>query len=87
MTDNPWWMASVVGEIGFLIAIPLIVCALIGRVVDSALQSSPLFFLIGILVAIALSAWIVCRKISALLKEVEDDQSKKPTTYKLPPTS
>ncbi len=66
-------MMSSVGEIGFLIAIPLVVCALIGRAVDKALQSSPLFFLIGILIAIGLSTWIVCRRISTLLKEVEDN--------------
>lgn len=71
--DNQWWMASIVGEIGFLIAIPLVIFALGGRAVDAALGSSPLFFLIGIFLAITFSTYIVYRKTSELLKEAEND--------------
>lgn len=74
-------------QMGYLIAIPLVVLALVGRFIDSVFASSPLFFLIGVLGAITLSTILVYRKTSALLKEVEDDQPKKSTTYKLPPTS
>lgn len=66
-------MASIVGEIGFLIAIPLVVCALIGRAVDSALGSSPFFFLIGILGAIALSTVMVYRKTKEMIDYAEKE--------------
>ncbi|MDP2630565.1 MAG: AtpZ/AtpI family protein, partial [Candidatus Uhrbacteria bacterium] len=45
----------------------------IGRAVDAVFGSFPLFFLIGILCAIISSTYIVYRRTSELLKEVESD--------------
>ena len=83
-TDNRWWLASIVGEIGFLIAIPLVLFAIVGRAVDAIFGSFPLFFLIGILCAIICSSYIVYRRTSALRKEIED--SDKTATEKSPKT-
>ena len=90
--DNRLWLASIVGEIGFLIAIPLVLFALLGRFLDQVFGSFPLFFLIGILLAIVSSTYIVYKRTSALLKESEEtelktEKSETPTSYKLPPTS
>ncbi|MBI4599803.1 AtpZ/AtpI family protein [Candidatus Uhrbacteria bacterium] len=60
-------------QMGYLIAIPLVVFALLGRFVDSALGSSPLFFLMGILFAITCSTVLVYKKTMALLKVTEDE--------------
>lgn len=80
-------MLGAVGEFGFLVAIPLVLFALAGRFIDSKFGSSPLFFLIGILLAIIISTFIIYQKTAALLKESEEDQPNKPTSYQLPPTS
>lgn len=46
-------------RMGYLIAIPLVALALLGRFADSVFASSPLFFLIGILTAITCSTILV----------------------------
>lgn len=63
-------------QMGYLIAIPLVAFALAGRFIDKIFASSPLFFLIGVLVAIVLSTILVYRKTTALLKETEKTEKK-----------
>jgi len=72
-TDNRWWLASIVGEIGFLIAIPLVVFLLLGRAIDTFFHCSPLFMLVGILLAIGTSTYIVYRRTSDMIKEADKD--------------
>lgn len=66
-----------VGEIGFLIVIPLVVFAFVGRMIDTFFSSFPLFFLIGILCAIVASTVIIYRKLTSLLKEIESESSER----------
>ena len=61
-------------QMGYLIAIPLVAFALAGRFFDAVFGSSPLFFLIGVLVAITASTVLVYRKTTALLKETEKEK-------------
>lgn len=49
-------------EMGYTIAIPLVAFALLGRFADKYFDSSPLFLLIGMLLAIAASTVILMRK-------------------------
>lgn len=62
---------AMVGTIGFIVAIPLVGFALLGREVDRALNTSPLFFLAGVLVAIIVSTVIIYRKTVYLMNEAE----------------
>ena len=59
-------------QMGYLIAIPLVALALVGRFVDQLLGSSPLFFLIGVLTAIILSTVLVYRKTRMVLSDIEE---------------
>ncbi|MBI4252616.1 AtpZ/AtpI family protein [Candidatus Uhrbacteria bacterium] len=71
-SDNNPQLLGLALQMGYLIAIPLVAFALVGRFVDSIFGSSPLFFLIGILLAIILSTILVYRKTTMLLKDAED---------------
>ncbi len=70
-SDNNPQLLGLALQMGYLIAIPLVVFALLGRFVDSALGSSPLFFLIGIFLGIVGSTILAYKKTTALLKETE----------------
>lgn len=55
-------------ELGYMIAIPLVAFALLGRFADNRWGTSPLFLLAGILLSIILSVAIINKKVSALMK-------------------
>ncbi len=59
-------------NIGWQIAIPLVALALIGRYVDTVLRTSPLLFLIGIMVAIIFSSWLVIRTVARVIDTTAD---------------
>ncbi len=74
-SDNTMWrMIGVAWELGYLIALPLVGLALLGKFVDRLLGTSPLFLLIGILAAIVLSTIIVVRKVSGMMDDEKDLQ-------------
>ncbi len=58
-----WLFAvSLAGQLGLMIALPITVFALLGRLADKQLGTSPLFLLLGTAVAAVLStAWILRR--------------------------
>lgn len=49
-------------NLGYSIAVPLVVFALLGRFLDKKLETSPWLLLVGILFSIALSSWLVYKK-------------------------
>jgi len=55
-------------ELGYTIAVPIVVFALAGRFVDKYFDTSPLFLLVGILISIILTSWLVYKKTVKLLK-------------------
>lgn len=61
-------LASMVGELGFIIAIPLIITILAGIWLDKKLNTIPLFMIVGILLAITTSTIAIGRKIKRLNK-------------------
>ena len=62
-----WAVLGIAGELGYMIAIPLIACALGGRFLDKRLGTSPAFLLIGIFSAMAASGIAVYRKIKKIM--------------------
>jgi F0F1-type ATP synthase assembly protein I len=56
-------MWALAGELGFLIALPLAITAVIGVKVDRWLGTTPLFIILGMLLAAVISALAVRRKI------------------------
>lgn len=52
-------------ELGYTIAIPLVIFALAGRFVDKYFNSSPLWLLIGIVVSIVFTSFLLVRKMKS----------------------
>ncbi|HPH78695.1 MAG TPA: AtpZ/AtpI family protein [bacterium] len=69
---------SIASQLGFTIALPLVVLALAGRYLDKIYHSSPLFLLIGLFVAFALSSYAVWQKTSSIYAELEKAAEDKP---------
>jgi len=69
-TDGQWSVFSLVMELGYTIAIPIVLFALGGRFLDKKLDSSPWFLLIGIFISILLTSWLVYRKMIKIINEV-----------------
>ena len=55
-------------ELGYTIAIPIVVFALVGRFADTYFDTSPLLLLLGIFISIILTSWLVYKKTVKLLK-------------------
>lgn len=55
-------------EMGYTIAIPLVIFALMGRLADKYLGTSPLFLLGGIIFSIVVSIALLYKKINKILK-------------------
>ena len=53
---------SLAWELGYMIAIPLVALALIGRFMDNKLGTTPFLLLIGIIVSVAISSYMVYKK-------------------------
>lgn len=54
---------SLVFELGYLIAIPIVVCAFGGRFLDRSFGTSPIFLLVGIAIAMVVSGVMVMGRI------------------------
>ncbi len=72
--EKPFYSAlSLSFELGYLIAIPIIAFALIGRLIDKRYDTSPWFLLVGIIVSIIVSTWIVYLKTTKILSGIEKE--------------
>ncbi|MFA5926367.1 MAG: AtpZ/AtpI family protein [Parcubacteria group bacterium] len=60
--QESWSAASLAWELGYLIAIPLVVLALLGRFIDRKYHTEPWFFLLGIILAILITSYTVYKK-------------------------
>ncbi|OHA21914.1 MAG: hypothetical protein A2W52_03365 [Candidatus Taylorbacteria bacterium RIFCSPHIGHO2_02_49_25] len=63
-----WQLYGLAFEVGYTVAIPLVLFAWGGRYADKTLQTSPWFLLGGIIISIFISSVLVYRKISPILK-------------------
>ena len=75
MTDqkpnNPidkWRMASLAGEMGFIIALPLLLFIFIGKKLDVRFHSTPWLTLLGIILAIASTTVWLTKRLKGLIK-------------------
>lgn len=66
-SDSPFWAAvGIAWQLGYTIAVPLVVLALVGRFLDRKIGTSPWLLLAGIAAALAISSIGVARSIRAL---------------------
>ena len=68
-----WSAFRMAGQLGYAIAIPIVILAFAGRLLDRQFGSSPLFLLAGVVLAIVVSSVWVVRK----AKEIERDLTEK----------
>jgi ATP synthase protein I len=59
---------ALAGELGYTIAVPIVALALLGRIADKYLNTSPWLLLTGIVLSILISTWLVYRKTIDLLR-------------------
>lgn len=64
-TFNAWGLAW---ELGFQIAVPLVGFALVGRFADKYFNTSPWLLVAGVVIAAAVSSFIVYRKVAKIMK-------------------
>jgi ATP synthase protein I len=67
--DKPWSALGFAWELGYSIAVPLVVFALAGRLLDKKLGTSPWLLLFGLLLAITSSSYIVYKKTIEVMKK------------------
>lgn len=61
---------SLAWELGYTIAVPLVALAFLGRFLDKKYETSPIFLLSGILLAIAISGIMVFRKTKKIMEDI-----------------
>ena len=62
--------AGIAGELGFLIAIPIVVFAFLGRWLDRHFETGALFLAIGIILAIAATGILIARRLERMIKRL-----------------
>jgi F0F1-type ATP synthase assembly protein I len=65
-------LSAIAGELGLVIAVPLIIFVIVGIRVDQYLHTLPLFLIAGMLLALATSTAVIARKIK-LLHQIENE--------------
>ena len=66
--EDTWSAWGLAWELGFQIAIPLVVFALLGRLADKYFGTSPWLLLLGVIIAASSSSYLVYRKVAKILK-------------------
>jgi F0F1-type ATP synthase assembly protein I len=60
--DNSFSALSFAWEMGYTIAVPIVVLALLGRFLDKKIGTTPWLLLFGILLSIVLSSYAIYKK-------------------------
>ncbi|RJO59422.1 AtpZ/AtpI family protein [Candidatus Parcubacteria bacterium] len=71
-----WQALSLAWEFGYVIAIPIVIFALLGRILDKKFGTSPWLLLAGILISILISSFGLIAKFKKMLKKLESDNRK-----------
>ncbi|MFZ2154219.1 MAG: AtpZ/AtpI family protein [Candidatus Moraniibacteriota bacterium] len=58
---------SLAFELGYIVAIPIVLLALAGRMIDKKIDSAPWFLLLGIVIAIIVSTYWIYKKTAAII--------------------
>ncbi|HBO16712.1 MAG: hypothetical protein US66_C0011G0006 [Candidatus Moranbacteria bacterium GW2011_GWD2_37_9] len=61
---------SLAFELGFMIAVPIVIFSLLGGFLDKKMETSPIFILIGVFISIFVSGYSIYQKI----KSITDNQ-------------
>jgi len=76
-SKKPFWQAlSYAWQFGYTIAIPLVVLALGGRLLDKKLGTTPWLFIIGIIISIFISSTALMIKATRIFAQIEKEARK-----------
>lgn len=64
-----WNTMAFAWELGYTIAVPLVIFALLGRFLDNKYEASPIFLIVGIFFAMIISGILVFRKAKKILED------------------
>lgn len=67
--DSSWSALGLAWELGYTIAVPLVLFALVGRFLDKKLGTSPFLLLAGILLSIGVTSWLVYKKTREIIEK------------------
>lgn len=65
--EESWSAMRMAWDLGYIIAIPLVVFALLGRFLDKKLGTSPFLLLAGLILAVAVTSWLVYKKTKEII--------------------
>jgi len=60
--EKSWSVVSLAWELGFTIAIPIVILALAGRFLDKKLGTDPWLILTGVILSIVISSYLIYKK-------------------------
>lgn len=63
-SDKSFPIKTLTFEIGFTITVPIVIFALLGRFLDKYFDSSPVILLVGIVISIFISSFLIYNKVS-----------------------
>jgi hypothetical protein len=66
--NDKWGLVGLATELGYIIALPLLAFALIGKYLDGKLHTSPWLTLVGIIMAITLTTVWLTNKLKKYIK-------------------
>lgn len=73
-----WQAIGLAWELGYTIAVPLVVLALLGRLADKWFGTSPWLFLTGVILSIAISSILVVKKTQSIMNAaLAEDKTQK----------
>lgn len=56
-------------DLGYTIALPLVILALAGRLLDKKFNTQPWLLLLGVLLSIVITTWLVLKKTKEIIDE------------------
>ncbi|MFA5133643.1 MAG: AtpZ/AtpI family protein [Patescibacteria group bacterium] len=66
---------SLLGQLGYVIAIPLVILALTGRFLDKKFHTSPWLLIIGMFLALVISTFWVYKKTAEIMKDATENKN------------
>ncbi|MFH1193472.1 MAG: AtpZ/AtpI family protein [bacterium] len=74
--SDMWQALSLLGQLGYVIAIPLVILALGGRFIDKKYGTSPWFLIAGMFLALIISTFWVYKKTAEIMSEATEEHKK-----------
>ncbi len=77
--DTDWSLFSLAWDLGWMIAIPILLFGVGGAIMDKKLHSSPWLLLLGFVVSLGLTSFFIYFKISKVLNKINRSAGKTKT--------